>query len=65
VIVLKEFKTVNQVFKIGDEIYENIEGLEHWVTREFVGLETFVEPTVVVTPVAPANTQVPSAATFA
>lgn len=40
-IVLKDFKTVSQVFKVGDEFYEDIENLEHWVAGEFVGLEKF------------------------
>jgi hypothetical protein len=78
--VLKAFKTVNQVFKVGDEFYDDIENLEHWVARDFVGVEEFVngvavpvapvvvapvvEPAAPVTPVPPAATEVPTA-TFA
>jgi hypothetical protein len=69
-IVLKDFKTTNQVFKVGDELYDNIENLEHWVAGEFVTLEKFVGDSatpvvaapVVATPVV--VTEVP-AATFA
>jgi hypothetical protein len=58
-IVLKDFKNVNQVFKAGDEIYENIEGLEHYVAAEFVALEQIVDgkvTPVAVTPVIPTAT---------
>lgn len=54
-IVLKDFKTTSQVFKAGDEFYDDIENLEHWVSREFVALEKFVDG--VATPVA--ATEVP------
>jgi hypothetical protein len=57
-IVLKDFKTVNQVFKAGDELYDDIENLEHWVSGEFVALEKFVGDAVITV------TEVPTA-TFA
>lgn len=36
-IVLKDFKTTTQSFKAGDEFYEDIENLEKWIARNFVG----------------------------
>lgn len=59
--VLKDFKTVNQVFKAGDEFYDDIDGLENWVARHFVAVEELVDGAVVA-PVAP--TEVPTV-TFA
>jgi hypothetical protein len=59
--VLKDFKTVSQVFKVGDEFYDDIENLEHWTARGFVEAEKFVDG--VVQPSTPA-TPVPTA-TFA
>lgn len=49
--VLKDFKTVNQIFKVGDELYDDIENLAMWVDRGFVGLETFIDGVAVATPV--------------
>lgn len=49
--VLKDFKTANQVFKAGDELYDDIERLETWVARGFVDVEKFVAG--VVTPPPP------------
>jgi len=64
--VLKEFKTVNQVFKAGDEFYDDIENLEDWTARGFVDAEKFVDGIVVPAAVPAASaTPVPSAATFA
>lgn len=56
-IVTKEFKNVNQVFKVGDEIYEDVEGLEKWVAAGFVELEKIVTDNLVTTTV---TTDVPT-----
>lgn len=68
---LKDFKTTTQVFKAGDEFYDDIENLEHWTARGFVEAEKFIDgvlqPTAVATPAATtsaAPTPVPTA-TFA
>lgn len=59
-IVLKDFKTTSQVFNVGDEIFYDIENLEHWVAGEFVGLETFIEKMTIPVPVPVAATEVPT-----
>jgi hypothetical protein len=63
--VLKWFKTVNQVFNVGDELYDDIENLSDWVSRDFVAAETFINGVATPVPVVkPEVTEVP-VATFA
>lgn len=53
-IVLKDFKTVNQVFTVGQTFWNDIENLEKWIDRKFVAVEESVTETVT-------HTEVPTA----